>query len=321
MNSRHIPCVMAIHCLLASAGAAAQSNVSISGMIDIGIYRDTSSKTNVGSIQRSNIAFSGSEDLGGGLKATFKLSHRFDPDTGLPEGSPNKPFWHGESTVGLKGAFGALRLGRALDAIYANDWNYDPWWNFNRVASPAWDLWHYNYPSDPRANNGSPDYGRLNNGIFYDSPNLGGLALHLSTSPEKRPGDRRRPAAGSLTFEQGPVAAMLGYGKNSGGQVDKFGALRWTLSDLALMGAYNVSDDGASRAKTATLGAQYTLGAFTLNAGWGQVDVDDVKAERVTAGGVVYALSKRTSVYADVASKRFPGDTKTVYGAGIAHSF
>jgi predicted porin len=321
MNSRHISCVIAIHCVLASAGAAAQSNVNISGMIDIGVYRDTASKWNVGSIQRSNIAFSGNEDLGGGLKATFKLSHRFDPDVGQAEGAPNKPFWHGESTVGLKGAFGALRLGRALDAIYANDWNYDPWWNFDRVASPAWDLWHYNYPSDPKANNGSPEYGRLNNGIFYDSPSFGGAALHLSTSPEKRPGDKRRPAAGSLTFEQGPVAAMAGYGKNSGGQEDKFFAVRGTIAELALMGAYNISEDGPSEAKTATLGAQYTIGTFTLNAGWGQVKVDGVKAERVVAGGVVYALSKRTNVYADVASKRFPNDSNTVYGVGMAHSF
>jgi predicted porin len=290
-------------------------------MIDIGVYRDTSSRWNVGSIQRSNVAFSGSEDLGDGLRATFKLSHRFDPDVGQPEGAPNKPFWHGESTVGLKGAFGAIRLGRALDAIYANDWNYDPWWNFNRVASPAWDLWHYNYPSDPRANNGNADYGRLNNGIFYDSPSFGGLGVHLSTSPEKRPGDLRRPVAGSLTFEQGPIAAMLGYGKNSAGQTDAFAAVRGSIGALALMGAYNISEDGPSEAKATTLGAQYTLGQLTLNAGWGQVDVDGVKAERMAAAGAVYALSKRTSVYADLARKRFPTQGRTLYGAGVAHSF
>jgi predicted porin len=321
MTCRSIGSVLAAACALASGTASAQSNVTISGMIDIGVYRDAASKWNVGSIQRSNLAFSGSEDLGGGLRATFKLSHRFDPDVGQPEGTPNKPFWHGESTVGLKGAFGAIRLGRALDAIYANDWNYDPWWNFNRVASPAWDLWHYNYPSDPRANNGQADYGRLNNGVFYDSPSFAGLSVHLSTSPEKRPGDLRRPAAGSLTYEQGPIAAMLGYGKNSAGQTDAFVALRGTLDALALMGAYNVSEDGPSEAKTVTLGAQYTLGQFTLNAGWGQVDVDGVKAQRMAAAGAVYALSKRTSVYADVAHKRFPTQNRTLYGAGVAHSF
>ena len=58
------------------------------------------------------------------------------------------PYWHGELTVGLKGPWGQVRVGRALDVIYGNDWTYDPWDNNNRIASPAWYFWHYNYPSD-----------------------------------------------------------------------------------------------------------------------------------------------------------------------------
>src|SRR5690606_40670955 len=64
------------------------------------------------------ISFSGSEDLGGGLAATFRLSHRFDVETGGVE-SGGKPFWHDEATVGLKGDFGRIRLGRALSAIWS----------------------------------------------------------------------------------------------------------------------------------------------------------------------------------------------------------
>src|SRR5438105_492731 len=301
--------------------ALAQSNVSISGYLDIGVYRDTASKWNVGSIQRSNIAFSGSEDMGGGLSATFKLSHRFDPDTGTAEGEPNKPFWHGESTVGLKGGFGAIRFGRALDAMYNNDWNFDPWYYFDRVASPAWDLWHYNFPSDPQGNNGTADYGRLNNGIFYDSPTLSGFSAHLSTSPELRAGDLNRPVGVSLTYNQSPFAALLAHEKNSAGNTDTFVGLKGTLSGVTLMGAYDTSKAGASTAKTTTLGVQYSFGQTTLNGGWGKVQVDGVKAEEVFSLGAIYALSKRTSVYADLADKRFPTGSKSVYGAGIAHSF
>jgi predicted porin len=158
---------------LSAGPAPAQSSVTISGYLDIGIWRDTARTWQVGPIQRSFITLSGVEALGGGLAATFSLSHRFDPSTGDAEGG-NKPFFHGESTVGMKGRWGSVQFGRRLDAMYKNDWEYDPWANFDRIASPAWDLWHLNFPSDPRGNGGTPEFGRLNNGIFYDSPNLPG---------------------------------------------------------------------------------------------------------------------------------------------------
>lgn len=303
----------------------AQSSVNIGGMVDIGVYRDAAKTWNVGTIQRSNLAFTGTEDLGGGLSAFFTLSTRFDLDTGALEDAPakSKPFWHGESTVGVKGAFGSIKAGRALDALYANDWNFDPWYYFDRIASPAWDLWHYNYPSDPRANGGKAEYGRIDNALFYDSPVIGGFSLHVSGSPEKRDGDARRPLGGALKYAAGPVTAMVSREKNSAGASDTFFGLKGRIGSLALMGAYDVSKtpDNTSKAKALTLGAQYTVGSWTLNGGWGQVDVDGVKAEKVLGTGVIYALSKRTSVYADLAHKKFVSDSANVYGVGVAHSF
>lgn len=152
--------------LCAAAGAAiAQAQLSISGLIDIGLYRDTNHMWQLGPIQRSNIAFGGVEDLGGGLVATFMLNQRFETDTGQLE-QVGKPFFHAESTVGLKDAFGSIRLGRALDAMYSQDWQFDAWGNYDRIASPAWDIWHFNYPFDPTADSGAPDFGRLSNGVF-----------------------------------------------------------------------------------------------------------------------------------------------------------
>lgn len=308
-----------------SVPALAQSSINIGGMVDVGIYRDAGKTWNVGNIQRSNLAFTGKEDLGGGLSAFFTLSTRFEMDTGTLEdaATKSKPFWHGESSVGLKGAFGSIKAGRALDALYANDWNFDPWYYFDRIASPAWDLWHYNFPSDPKANGGKAEYGRIDNGLFYDSPVLAGFSLHVSGSPEKRDGDTRRPLGAALKYANGPVMAMVSREKNSAGASDTFLGLKASLGALALMGVYDVSKtpDGTSKAKAATLGVQYTLGHWTLNGGWGQVDVDGVKAEKMVGTGVVYALSKRTSVYADLAHKKFVSDSVNVYGVGVAHSF
>jgi predicted porin len=319
MKLVHIRRLLAVGAVIGCGIAHAQSNVAISGYLDIGVFRDKDETWKVGNFGRSHLQFAGTEDLGGGLAATFRLRTRFDIDTGNIEGNGSKPFWHGESTVGLKGGFGAMRLGRALDAIQSQDWAFDAWGNNNRVASPAWDLWHWNYSADPRGG-GS---GRVANAVFYDSPAFANTELHVSYSPETVPGDLHKNRAASLVYNDGTIRAMVGSARNSAGARETSVGLLGKISALTLMGMYNVSKSAAgSEAKVTTLGATYDLGATTLRAGWGQADVDSVKKERIVAVGAAYRLSKRTSLFADVASKRFPTDgTKTVYGVGVAHSF
>ena len=324
----HRPALSALFTLtLASAPTWAQSNVSISGFLDVGVFRAFNETKNVGTIQRSNLAFGGSEDLGGGLAATFKLSTRFDMDTGTPEGVGQKPFWQGESTVGLKGAFGAIRLGRALDVVSANDWAYDPWYNFNRVASPAWQFWHYNYASDRTSNAGGAEYGRLSNGVFYDSPSFGGFAAHLSGAFE----NSGAPGAGtgnnvgvSLNYDKGPASAMLAHSKNSSGDTVTFVGGKYTIGSLQLMGAYDTSKFEAavdSKAKVFTLGAVYSIGVTALKLGFGRLDVDGAKTNFLGLGAD-YSLSKRTTVYVS-AGHNDPkiGDSTDAYGVGLSHSF
>jgi predicted porin len=320
---------MALACCCAADGAKAQSQLSISGLVDIGVYRDTAGTWNVGPIQRSNITFAGVEDLGGGLAATFALNHRFEPDTGETE-KVGKPFFHGESTVGLKGGFGAIRLGRALDAMYSQDWQFDAWGNYDRIASPAWDIWHYNFPSDPHGNaGGTPEFGRLNNGVFYDSPNFSGFTVHLSTAANEDvrglPGggndELEQPWGVSLNYNASNWAAMLARERNSAGNTDTFVGLRGSLGDFTLFGAWDRSEAFESVAKVVTVSAQYVMGHVTLRGGWGRLNLDGVRQQQTIGVGVTYAFSKRTSVYVDAASKRYPADTRSMYGAGLAHSF
>ena len=312
--------------LLATAlPAAAQSTVQIGGYLDVGVFRDFDKTSKLGTIQRSNLAFSGTEDLGGGLKATFRLSTRFDLDTGLPEGAGSKPFWHDESTVGLQGGWGQLRLGRALSALWAQDWKFDPWANFNRVASPAWHFWHALTPTDRASNNGSAEYGRMTNGVLYDSPAMGGFTLHLSASPERTtaPGRDGRGYSGSLNYDQGPLAAMLAYERNGNGDRDVFVAGKYSFGTLALMAAYDETQSGDTRdkARAATLGATYNMGATTLKAGYGRQRLND-DTNHFASLGADYALSKRTTVYASLGHQRYDHEpSRTAFGVGMAHAF
>lgn len=307
-----------------AGGAAQAANVNISGSFDIGVYRGFDEQKHVGTIQRSHLTLSGNEDLGGGLSATFRLQHRFEADTGAIESS-GKPFWHGESSVGLKGGFGHIRFGRALDVVSNNDWAFDPWYNYDRIASPAWNNWHWNYATDRTSNSGNAEYGRLNNGIFYDSPAMGGFSLHLSGAFEDVPGEESGNNTGvALKYGDGTWAAMAAAQKNRSGDTVRFFGLSWTSGNWALMGAYDRSVYDAavdSTAKVTTLGLRYAMGATNLKAGWGRRDVDGATSNFLGLGAD-YALSKRTSVYASFGHQDpDAGDSTHAYGVGITHAF
>lgn len=307
-------------CVLAPGVAWGHEGVTVSGFIDAGIYRDIDKTWQVGPIQRSNLAFSGREDLGG-VAVTFRLSTRFESDTGALEES-NKPFWHDEATIGIIGKFGSLQVGRRMDALYAHDWIFDPWNYYDRIASPGWDLWRHNFASDPRANRGgTPDWGRLNNGIFYDSPDVGGFTLHLSGSPESSPGDRKKALMSSVRYQSPHGAAMIARGRNSAGDTDSFVGLKLIRGGVSVMGALDLSKSGSSTAKALTLGASYVVGRTTFRAGAGRVDVDGIRKEKMLGLGVKQALSKRTSLYADFARKAYPARTASTYGVGMVHTF
>lgn len=311
------------------------SPVQISGLLDLGIYRDFKGTAQLGTIQRSHITFSGVEDLGGGLKTTFRLSHRLDLDTGLNEGFGQKPFWHGESTVGLRGDWGHVRLGRALSALWAHDWKFDPWGHINRVASSAWYQWFYYAPTDRVSNNGAPEFGRTPNGIFYDSPTLGGFTLHLSGSPERTQGaGGGKPYAASLEYASGPLSGLLALDRNGSGDRALFGAVKYrlgvttlgetTLGDTSLMASADDScrAQGLGRSRVLSVGATHKLAAqTTLRVGVGRQKLDG-DTRLFYSLGADHALSRRTTLYLSLGHQR--PDHKggsTSLGAGMSHAF
>ncbi|WP_159916562.1 porin [Pantoea sp. 18069] len=311
--------------LAASMPAWAQSSVSINGLLDAGVYRGFDGVNQLGTIQRSNVAISGFEDLGGGLKAVFRLSTRLELDTGTTEGAGFKPFWHDESTVGLQGGWGTVRVGRALTAMWAQDWKFDPWGNFNRIASPAWHQWHYLTPSDPFGNNGTPEYGRLNNGVFYDSPQIAGFTLRLSASPERQTalGATGRPYSAVLEYDQQAVAAMAAYERNSLGDKNAFLAGKYRFGSAAVMLAHDFSRSAGNvgESRATTLGGTYQMGQTTLKAGYGHQRLNQ-DTNRFVSVGADYALSKRTTLYASLGHKRDAHvESRTAFGVGMSHAF
>ena len=198
----------------------------------------------VGSLGHSNFVLSGSEDLGGGMAATFRLASRFNVDAGS---QTTRSLFHEESTVGLSGALGSVRLGRGLTALWNTDWLYGPWYNFNRAASPAWQLYHSSSPSLPNSPAGrapgtsgpTDEYAQVNNEIFYQSPVMGGFKLEVTAEVEKNLADtkaRKRNLGSALTYSQSPITAPFAAERNSQDNKVYFAGTEHNFGSVTLVG-------------------------------------------------------------------------------------
>lgn len=116
----------ALSTLALAAGAQAQSNVTIYGILDASVEQ----LSNVGSggdslkrmpgltggISPSRIGFRGTEDLGDGLKAVFTLEQGLGVDSGtLNQGGRA---WGRQVFVGLQGSWGTVSLGRQYSMLF-----------------------------------------------------------------------------------------------------------------------------------------------------------------------------------------------------------
>jgi predicted porin len=132
--------LISLACLSAlSATAAAQSSVELFGVFDLGILSETNisnpalgylpnqgNKGNVlemkdGGLGESYWGIRGSEDLGGGLSATFNLQGNFIGTTGVsggPNSSGTTSMFNQQANIGIKGDFGQVQAGRVISPIY-----------------------------------------------------------------------------------------------------------------------------------------------------------------------------------------------------------
>lgn len=299
--------------------AHAQSNVTIFGHLNLGVVKETGGQTaRVDRGYLNWLGFSGVEDLGGGLSATFNLTTRFMADTGTTESSV---FWHGESTVGLASkSLGSIRLGRALTPLFAFKYEFEPWADSWFMGSLGKYQTGDRFFSNPAACvSDCPGFGRLNNGVFYDSPDMGGLRLSVASQAEVEPGANRRNLSAALTFHQGAFSAMVSGERNATQGSAVYAAAKYAFARAAIMGSVsrNTLSGTPSETNAIVAGTYQVDGPHSLRFGLGRNFHKDHHKESL---GYVYTLSKRSSLYADLyREKAF--SSYTGYAAGIAHSF
>ena len=347
--------LLAISLLAAFAGMAhAQTNVTIYGVVDTGYIKETGSDLQMGEWNDSRIGFKGTEDLGSGYAATFQLEQRLD----LWNGKGSDPEWDGASNVGIKGPFGSIRLGRMNEIETESFRRLDPF-NQEGVGSMM---------------KGTQRTSRISNVARYDSPAFGGfrvsLGYYLGQNTQHVDDDVTRNKAGNdgfavgLNYDNGPLLLLANYSRLS----DSSDSHVWSLGGAYRFGpvkvglGYERTDDkgwkmGSSSNKLKASGstqdnwilsADYKTGAHRVGASFNWMKIRDVKNSGLAywndhdsgdvkkySAGYFYSLSKRTTLYGQLAysdfeneavaqffrGKSFEEDGVTGVQIGITHRF
>ena len=312
---------------VASTAAFAQSSVTIDGAVDLGYVKPIgAADARLDATNGANqIRFLGTEDLGGGLKAHFTLAQRFSPESGGNDGTNNlRPTFQGESTVGLSGGFGAVKLGRSLTALQGPVNMTDPWGTLQQASTAVLTS---GYVTDKENNADGAGLGRTD-AIHYSSPKFGGFSAALSLGLKQHTGSAT-PMPKNLmslwaSYAAGPL--YIGGGVEQNRQDDQITAVlaTYNLGVVTVGGGFSQMDFAAANDRKAwNIMAVAPMGAFAIKAGYGQVkdDVTGAKLTKKLGLGVDYMLSKRTKVYVSYGNNDAAATEKSGYDIGIRHTF
>lgn len=334
--------LIALAVLAASSAAMAQSSVTLYGRLDASIGRTTTESTGAAKVSQTvldqsqlNTTFwgmKGTESLGGGLTANFKLESGFALDTGLG----NTGLFERTATVGLAGGFGALNLGRQYTAYDSLRGATNNVWDSNLATTGA--VWKAI---------GVTDYtNRISNSVRYDSPVFSGVSgsVAYGFGENKNNGTNLGDSTDNVSFHvkyaAGPL--LVGYAHQEEkltqaalavaqvtNKYDLFGA-SYDFGVAKLTGSYNQAKNGTLKDKEYQIGVSMPMGAFTVAAGYSKAKTDNGAAADLDGTGYTlvgtYDLSKRTTLY--VGYKATDVDTgvattteASTFAAGVRHVF
>ena len=358
--------LLALAVLAASGAAMAQSSVTLYGVADAGVTYVNGDKNwsgvTSGNNLTSRIGFRGVEDLGGGLKANFRLEAGLNLDNGDGASSyagakaGDGLAFKRQSTVGLEGGFGEVRLGRELTAAYNATARYDV---FGAVGIGQSRLWADGGVLDTGAyDKARTTNQRVSNAVTYVSPNFSGFKAAVNYGFGEVAGansDRQYLGAG-VTYDNGPLSLGLGLERLNKDTATNSGKISvWSLGGSYDLGVAKIlAGYRDSKGERGTAGDDKTKGymlAVTAPVGPGLVRASFNRYEYTAAGaaklkadqfavGYVYSLSKRTSVYGTYAylnNKDYNGQNAVIpslgagtlkdsgkqqgFQVGVSHSF
>jgi predicted porin len=301
------------------AAPAAFAEVSVSGLVHMSV---TDSDTGTGTgrdVQGVNdnvsrLVFSGSEDLGNGMKAGFKMEQRINMATADLKDDGRESYGY------IGGDFGTVKFGRLYGAakkVYS-------------IAEQAGDTAiDITTLSDTGSSSANAEV--TNDGVLaYVSPNFNGVTLEVQVSNH----DHNNTAVANQGLAEETNVSLV-YSANG-----------------LTIGAASYSDDNSTTADQTAFGVKYAMGDFTVAASQMESDATSTNTKKSTAvsgsmkmgnntlivqygeketgagvttdgwgAALVHSMSKSTAVYAGLRDSDVASDNSTAVALGFKHSF
>tara|TARA_S200000501_G_C20836998_1_gene749812 strand:+ start:275 stop:1366 length:1092 start_codon:yes stop_codon:yes gene_type:complete len=346
------------------ASSAIAAEHTISGNFDVGIANVTDNGTYMqqGDLaDHSKIVFSGSDDLGGGLTAFYRLSAGFDQNGGSANGgnvSANGTLFSRESKVGISGAFGTFTFGQQLSPyilsgvlvnqlvgqFYVNRLIMAGGLGAAAVGCTSCSTLGLAGAGGTRAQVGGFF---IPNSIQYQTPAISGFKVTALVGMDNGSNDGALvlPGAEDPNDSYTSIAidgAVEGINIHAATQSRKDMYSTYVIGTKVPVGeAFSITanymnheDEGLDSIGSYAFGGRYEMGGgISLVAQYANADYAD--SQTLTNFAVLYALSKSTTVYftttrgtnganptlADRARWSPSGDSKTATSIGINHAW
>jgi predicted porin len=335
MTKKLIPAMVGV--ALAGGMTAAAADVTVFGHLDTSLDHidlDDGAGSSEDDVNlhctTCSIGFKGSEDLGNGLKAIFKLDFQFNmternrdrqgasgsqDDTAHAFAGSDAPYREvtedaitdRDQWLGLAGNFGQVRIGTISTGYKSHGAMLDPLYRTSLQGRQ-----HF-LQSEFHSGAGEEAQGRATNTIRYDSPSFNGFkaVAHYTIDNNKiDDGEDDNPFGIGASYENGGILAFADYITNDGDATATSDTNAWkiggkfSMNQFAVMAQYEdfEYDSGAGEEGTNWhIGGSYSMGNNLLYAAYGQRDDEDNGGDTSdidswTIAGM-HSLSKRTKVY------------------------
>ncbi|WP_342113732.1 porin [Pseudoduganella sp. OTU4001] len=320
--------------------ASAQTQVSIYGVLDAFAGRNATASApvavtalNSGGMITSYYGFSGTEALGGGLKAQFQLEGFFRGDTGDAGRFPGEAMFARNANVGLAGEFGMVRLGRIGNPLFIAAGQINPFGPSTRF-SPL-----INQVFTAAGGNGTLGDTGWSNSIQYASNPINDTTFIAHYSLGEQPGAHNNNWAAVAKYVGKELAVTLGAQNARFGpgisaaapsQRTYMAAVSYDLKSVKLFASYTDHETKVSLRDGHSVQAGFTVpsqgGAGRWMVAWSRMTEDAKNVPEfhrdTGSAGYDYNLSPRTDVYAVVMYDKISNASKgNTYIAGIRHRF
>ena len=333
----------ALMCGLAASAANAQPTVQVYGIVDSGLAYLTNVNAAGDSMLKmpsltssfpSRLGFRGTEDLGKGLQVFFVLENGLAMDTGTMQQAGR--LFGRQANIGLKGAWGALTLGRQYNMTFMSTLKTD-------VLGPH--LFGIGsiepYLANARSDNAIGYTGNFSGFVVgatwsfgRDASAAGGPAG--TNCPGEVPGNAKacRQYTGLFGYETSAWGLNTSYDRMYG-NIGAAGGLtssnntdiRRTVNGYLMLGATRIGGGVIDRETNAAtgrtdsdlyyLGVSHPIGVYTVDVQAARRDTRHSSADvNMLVARLTYSFSKRTAVYTAIGRMANKGTSAVALDAG-----